>query len=332
VHRGRCLPCYMRARPTLSALHPTCASAIHGDVSTDKKPTVHQSIEIFPFRWLGPKAAEQAGRSRLCREQVCPACRTVAEKRNRTAALSATRAELAAADFTPDADARAQPTSPAARSLVGPVTGTVWHSSGGVGAVHAPAQAAGTAADGEPVTAADCAPAPAVQCAPAVVADGAPVSAADCAPALALDRARVAIGVSRPAQPSVDSAIATVAAAYGTMSANNGSRLGPSSAPTWWLKIPAHCGPGPETGGIYCTPVKQCRSRRWSAAGMLAAGLSRRQQPKTEFAGMTRLLWRLFSRASAAEHGNLGSCSCSIGGRRSASGALANPVPRGYQY
>ena len=130
------------------------------------------------------------------------------------------------ADCTPDSDARAQPTAPAAGALVGPVTGTLGHSSGGVGADHAPAQAAGTAADGEPVTAADCAPAPAVECAPAVVADGAPVAAADCAPTLALDRARVAIGVSRPAQPSVDSAIATVAAAYGTMNANQRQSVG----------------------------------------------------------------------------------------------------------
>ena len=168
---------------------------------------------------LGSKAAEQSGISRLCREKVCPACRTLAEKRNRTAELSATRGKLEAVDCTPDADARAQPAAPAAGALVGRVTGTVGHSSLGVGADHAPAQVAGTAADGEPVTAADCAPAPAVQCAPAVVADGAPIAAADCAPDLALDRARVAIGVSRLAQPSVDSAIATVAAAYVTMSA-----------------------------------------------------------------------------------------------------------------
>jgi len=157
---------------------------------------------------------------------VCPACRTLSEKRNRTAALSATRAELAAVDCTPDADARAQPAAPAAGALVGPVTGTVGHSSGGVGADQGPDQAAGTAADGEPATAADCAPAPAVQCAPAVVADGAPIAAADGAPARALARARVAIGVSRTAQPSVDSAIATVASAYGTMNANQRQSVG----------------------------------------------------------------------------------------------------------
>ena len=61
VHTGRCLPCYMRARPTRSTLHPAWASAIHGDFSTNKKPTVHPSPGIFPFLWLGPKAAEQAG-------------------------------------------------------------------------------------------------------------------------------------------------------------------------------------------------------------------------------------------------------------------------------
>jgi len=226
VHRGRCLPCYMRARPTRSALHPTCSSAIHGDVSTDKKPTVHPSPGILPILWLGPKAAEKAGLSRLRLQKVLPARCTLSEKRNHEAALSATRADLAAADCTPAADARAQPTAPAAGALVGRVTGTVGHSSLGVGADHAPAQVAGTAADGEPVTAADCASAPAVQCAPAVVSDGASIAAADCAPALALDRARVAIGVFRPAQPCVDSVIETVAAAYGTMTDNQRQSVG----------------------------------------------------------------------------------------------------------
>jgi len=155
VHRGRCRTCYLRGQATRSALHPTCASAIHIDVSTDKKRTVHPSPGILPFLWLGPKAAEQAGLSRLCREKAFSACRTLAERRNRTAALYSTRAGLAVAACTPDAVARAHPTAPAAGALVSPVAGTVGHSSGGVGADNVPAQAVGATADGAPVTAAD---------------------------------------------------------------------------------------------------------------------------------------------------------------------------------
>jgi len=54
-----------------------------------------------------------------------------------------------------------------------------------------------------------------------MMADGAPIVAADGALALALDFARVVIGVSLPAQPIVDSAIATAATAYGTMNAKS---------------------------------------------------------------------------------------------------------------
>jgi len=65
-----------------------------------------------------------------------------------------------------------------------------------------------------------------VECAAAVVADAAFIAAAECDPALALYPARVAIGVSLPARPSVASAIATVAAPYGTMNANQRQRVG----------------------------------------------------------------------------------------------------------
>ena len=180
----------------------------------------HPAPEILPFLWLGSEAAEQAGLSRLCRKEACPACRTLAEKRNHTAALSATRPGLSAAECKSKAGARAQPAAPAARALVRPVTCTVTHCSEGVKAHHAAAQA-GTSADGEPVTATECAPAPALEFAPAMMADGAPIVAADGALALALDFARVVIGVSLPAQPIVDSAIATAATAYGTMNAKS---------------------------------------------------------------------------------------------------------------
>jgi len=40
VHRDGELPNFLGALPPRSALRPTCVSAIHGDISTDEKPTV----------------------------------------------------------------------------------------------------------------------------------------------------------------------------------------------------------------------------------------------------------------------------------------------------
>jgi len=88
VHRGSCSACYRRAPATAPKPRVMCASKIHDEVSTNKAPTAHPSPGIMPFLWSGAKVAEQAGLPRLDREKVCPACRTLAEKRNRSAAPS----------------------------------------------------------------------------------------------------------------------------------------------------------------------------------------------------------------------------------------------------
>jgi len=210
---------------------PTCAVSasshmrIYRSRSRQHRQETHGALcpGIFPLLRLGPKAAEQAGLSRLCREKVCPACRTLPEKRNRTEALSSRRAGVEAADFASDPDARVESTAPPVGSFVRPAAGTIGRSSRGVAANHEPALATGKAADGAPVTAADGAPVTTADCAPAssvefvamAVADCVPIAAADCAPAMPVDCAGVAGRTAGPAQPSVDSAIATVAAASG---------------------------------------------------------------------------------------------------------------------
>jgi len=89
VHRGSCSACYRRDPATAPKPRVMCASKIHDEVSTNKAPTAHPSPGIMPFLWSGAKVAEQAGLPRLDRESVCPECRALAEKRNRSAAPSA---------------------------------------------------------------------------------------------------------------------------------------------------------------------------------------------------------------------------------------------------
>jgi len=158
---------------------------------------------------------------------VFPAGRTLAEKRNRTAEPSSKRAGVQAAKFVSGPDARVESTAPPVGSFVRPAAGTIGRSSRGESADEEPAQATGTAADGAPVTAArgapvttsDCALASSVESVATAVADCAQIAATDCAPAVPVDFARMAGGTAGPAQPSVDSAIATVAAASGTVNA-----------------------------------------------------------------------------------------------------------------
>jgi len=86
VHGGRCLPCYSRTPPISTKRRVTCLSAIHCDLSIDKKPTLYPSPGVLPLLWKREKAADQAVISRLSREKVCPACRTLAEKLHRATA------------------------------------------------------------------------------------------------------------------------------------------------------------------------------------------------------------------------------------------------------
>ena len=88
VHRGSCSACYLRAPATAPKRRVMCAFKIHDEVSTNKAPTAHPSPGIMRFLWSGAKSAEQAKLRLLDREKVCPACRTLAEKRNRFATTS----------------------------------------------------------------------------------------------------------------------------------------------------------------------------------------------------------------------------------------------------
>ena len=83
VHRGCFSSCYRRAPATPPKPRVICASRIHDRVSRNKAPTAHPSRGIMPFLWSGEKGTEQAGLFRLSHAKVCPACRTLVEKRNR---------------------------------------------------------------------------------------------------------------------------------------------------------------------------------------------------------------------------------------------------------
>jgi len=81
----RCQPCYFISRPIPTRARTTCGSLIHGDVSTDRTPNAHPGPGILGILWLADKAKEQASLSPRSRETICAACKTLAEKRSRSA-------------------------------------------------------------------------------------------------------------------------------------------------------------------------------------------------------------------------------------------------------
>jgi len=214
VHRSSCSACYRRSPATAPKPRVMCASKIHDKVSTNKAPTAHPSPGIMPFLWSGAKAAEQAGLSRLDLEKVCPACRTLAEKRNRSAA--------------PSIGPLACP-QPGAPSAGGPAAHQSADVSLSLARVEGPALTGSVA--GEPAMCASTGSAAVAAAGPTGCGAGRAVDAVgDCARATvaaAVGSAYVASGAltgsgagleARAAGPSVDLAIATVIAACGSLS------------------------------------------------------------------------------------------------------------------
>ena len=100
VSRGHCHLCYFRFRPATTPRRASCASTIHGDVSTDRIPSARPGPGILHFLWPDAKAAEQASLPVRNREMVCHACKTLAEQRSRASRPTPLVTSAAAAEAT----------------------------------------------------------------------------------------------------------------------------------------------------------------------------------------------------------------------------------------
>jgi len=94
VSRGCCRACYFIKRPSPTRKWATCASVIHGDVSTNRRPTARPGLRILRILWADAKATEQAAFPSTDRDPVCSACRILAEKRSQAATTAGTTATV----------------------------------------------------------------------------------------------------------------------------------------------------------------------------------------------------------------------------------------------
>jgi len=212
VHRGCCSSCYRRAPAAPPKPRVICASRIHDQVFTNKAPTAHPSPGIMPFLWSGKKGAEQAGLPRLSREKVCPACRTLAEKRNR--AENSSVGPLASP--MPRALTAGGQAAPQGRD----VDLSLAREDGRVLSGSAAGEQALCAATGSPAAAAAGATGCGIGRAVDAVGDGAPATAAAAVVNAQVTHVSPSGGAgleARAAGPSVDLAIATVLAACGSL-------------------------------------------------------------------------------------------------------------------
>ena len=239
---GWCLDCYFVHRPVTSKPRLTCASLLHGSVSTNKPPKTAPSPGVLHLLWPGAKAAEQAGLLARVREKVCEACKTLAQRRKFASPQPAGAADAASptVEAAPQASVPAAPaTLTADQGVGGPAAGVGVHAVGDAG----PAEGVVAAAEPAAVVADLGVGAPAAGVRALVVGEGArvavvgvPAQEQDCGSPLAAGGAEDAAGplvdevpaastdssaaqgvvVDPPvaATPSPDEAIAAVARSY----------------------------------------------------------------------------------------------------------------------